>query len=182
MTSLGFQSVLSFWFDPANTKSWFKKDEEFDRLIAEQFGEIHAAAARGELWTWREKPEGRLAEVIVLDQFSRNMFRGDRRSFAFDSLALVLAQEAIAQGTDKSLDPDRRQFLYMPFMHSESLKVHERAVELFGSLEAEDNLRYELRHLEILKRFGRYPHRNEILGRSSTTEELAFLSQPGSAF
>ena len=177
-----FQAVLAFWFDPANKSSWFKKDHAFDRLITEQFGDIHAAAVRAELWSWREKPEGRLAEVIVLDQFSRNMFRGDPRSFAFDPLALVLAQEAIAQETDKLLDPDRRQFLYMPFMHSESLLVHDRAVELFGSLETEDNLRHELRHLDILKRFGRYPHRNEILGRSSTDEELAFLAQPGSRF
>ncbi len=176
------ERVLEFWFAPDREKQWFKKDPAFDALIADQFDEVYAAAALGELWPWRDTAPGRLAEIIVLDQFPRNMFRGQAMAFATDPLALVLAQEAIGTGADRDIEPTWRQFVYMPFMHSESLAVHEKAVELFRGLEEGDNLRYEMRHLEILKRFGRYPHRNEILGRESTPEEVEFLAQPGSRF
>ena len=139
-------------------------------------------AARCELWAWRGTPEGRLAEVLVLDQFSRNAWRDTARAFAQDPLALALAQEAVAGGHDLALPPPRRAFLYMPYMHSESLAVHEEALRLFGQPELAFNLDFERRHQAIVARFGRYPHRNAVLGRASTAEELDFLAQPGSSF
>jgi len=126
--------------------------------------------------------EGRLAEIIVLDQFSRNIYRGTARAFAQDSLALALAQEAISQDLDKQLSPEQRSFLYMPFMHSESKLIHEFALKLFQRLGNQANLEYEIKHKIIIDRFGRYPHRNQILGRESTEEELSFLTQPDSSF
>jgi uncharacterized protein (DUF924 family) len=130
----------------------------------------------------RKDAHGRLAEVIVLDQFSRNMFRNSPLSFAHDALALALAQEAIAVGADKSLNQTERSFLYMPFMHSESLKIHEIATRLFRDNGNQNSLAFELKHKAIIARFGRYPHRNSILGRKSTDEEIEFLKQPGSGF
>ena len=176
------QSVLYFWFKEIDPSQWWVKDLAFDAQIHAQFKDIHHQAVLGELYQWRETPKGRLAEIIVLDQFSRNMYRDTPQSFAFDSLALVLAQEAIRVGDDKLLTPQERSFLYMPFMHSESLMIHERAVELFSQPNMEHNLDFELRHKEIIDKFGRYPHRNEILGRTSTAQELTFLQQPGSSF
>ncbi len=158
------------------------KDERLDRLIADRFGEVHRQAAAGELFSWRSSPQGRLAEIIVLDQFSRNIFRGDARSFACDSEALVLAQEAIAQGHDLQLNLQEKSFLYMPFMHSESLLIHDQAVKLFTQKGLEYNLDFEFRHKRIIERFGRYPHRNAILGRISSPEEVEFLSGPDSGF
>jgi uncharacterized protein (DUF924 family) len=134
------------------------------------------------LFEWRKDAHGRLAEVIVLDQFSRNMFRNSPLSFTCDSLALALAQEAISVGADKSLNQAERSFLYMPFMHSESLKIHEIATELFRDNGNKNSLDFELKHKAIIARFGRYPHRNSILGRKSTDEEIEFLKQPGSGF
>ena len=140
------------------------------------------AAARGELWAWRETASGRLAEIIVLDQFSRNIYRDTPLSFAQDAQALTLAQKLVATALDKKLPIDQRAFAYMPYMHSESPKVHEQAVALFSQPGLEDNLSYELRHKAVIERFGRFPHRNAILGRASTAQELEFLKQPGSAF
>ncbi len=177
-----YQDVLKFWFEDSQPAQWWKKDENFDRLIIERFSALHYRATRCELFEWRNGPHGRLAEVIVLDQFSRNMFRGSPLSFAHDALALALAQEAISVGADKDLKPVERTFLYMPFMHSESMKIHEIAVELFRKNGIPGNLDYELKHKAIIERFGRYPHRNAILGRESTAEELEFLKQPGSGF
>lgn len=177
-----YQDVLKFWFEDAKPAQWWKKDEEFDRLIIERFSALHRRAARCELFEWRTEDRGRLAEIIVLDQFSRNMFRDSTLSFAQDALALALAQEAVSVGADKALNPVERSFLYMPFMHSESMKIHEVAVELFRRNGIECNLDYELKHQAIIERFGRYPHRNAILGRESTREEIEFLKQPGSSF
>ncbi len=174
--------VLHFWFDEIEPAQWWRVDEAFDARLGERFGALHAAAQAGELWAWRVTPAGRLAEVIALDQFSRNLFRGTARAFASDAMALALAQEAVAGGHDQALPPERRVFLYMPYMHSESRLVHVEAERLFAALAHGDHLEYERRHKAIVDRFGRYPHRNEALGRASTAEETAFLAQPGSRF
>ena len=131
---------------------------------------------------WRDTPHGRLAEIIVLDQFSRNLFRNSAKAFAQDGMALVLAQEAVRSGADAALMPQERVFLYMPYMHSESAAIHQTAVELFTRNGISDNLDYELKHKAIIDRFGRYPHRNAVLGRTSTPGEIAFLQEPGSSF
>jgi len=176
------QDVLHFWFDEATPQQLFKKDAAFDAEIRARFGETHRAAAHGELAAWRDTPDGRLAEIIVLDQFSRNLFRDDARAFATDGMALVLAQEAVRAGADRSIPEARLAFLYMPFMHSESRAIHVEAERLFRHPGLEDNYRFELKHKAIIDRFGRYPHRNVVLGRASTPEELAFLQKPGSSF
>ena len=175
-------NILHFWFTELTPKQHFAKDPALDETIRARFGATLEAAARCELFAWRATPEGRLAEIVVLDQFSRNVYRDTARAFAQDALALALAQELVASGQDRSLPLAQRSFSYMPYMHSESALVHAQAVELFSQPGMEDTLRFELRHQAIIERFGRYPHRNAILGRSSTTAELAFLSEPGSAF
>lgn len=177
-----FQVVIDFWFKELEPSSWFVKDEGFDALLRERFLSCYQQAIKGELYQWRTCPQGRLAEIIVLDQFSRNMFRDRPEAFSSDTIALVLAQTAVAAGCDQPLSPQERSFLYMPYMHSESAKVHEIAVQLFSQPGLERNLEFELRHKTIIDRFGRYPHRNKILGRVSTPEELEFLAQPGSSF
>jgi uncharacterized protein (DUF924 family) len=177
-----YQSVLQFWFEEISPAQWWKVDAEFDRLILNRFADLHRRAASSELFEWRAEPRGRLAEVIVLDQFSRNMYRGDRLAFAADILALALAQEAVAAKADGTLSPEERVFLYMPYMHSESRVIHEVAERLFKECGPKSNYDFELRHKAIIDRFGRYPHRNAVLGRQSTEEELEFLAQPGSSF
>jgi len=176
------QSIPHFWFTELTPKQHFAKDAALDEAIRTRFGATLEAAARCELFAWRATPEGRLAEVLVLDQFSRNVYRDTPRAFAQDALALVLAQELVASGHDGSLPEAQRSFAYMPYMHSESALVHTQAVALFTQLGNENNLDFELRHKAIIDRFGRYPHRNALLGRTSTPEELAFLSEPGSSF
>jgi uncharacterized protein (DUF924 family) len=175
-------NILHFWFEELSDKQHFAKDPVLDADIGKRFGATLEAAARCELFAWRSTPLGRLAEILVLDQFSRNVYRDTARAFAQDALALVLAQELVASGQDQSLTAAQRAFAYLPFMHSESLLIHAQAVQLFGQPGLENNLSFELRHQNILLRFGRYPHRNALLGRSSTSEEVAFLSQPGSSF
>ena len=175
-------AVLRFWFEEINRSLWFRKDADFDKLLAGRYGALHAQASLAELSAWRDAPAGRLAEIIVLDQFSRNLFRDSAKAFAQDGMALVLAQEAVRCGADAALSAQERVFLYMPYMHSESLAVHDAAVQLFTGNGIQGNLDFELKHKAIIERFGRYPHRNAILGRTSTAEELAFLSQPGSSF
>ena len=177
-----YQQVISFWFEEIESAMWWKKDEAFDALLVERFSGIHARAACCELFEWRKEPEGRLAEIIVLDQFSRNMFRDSALAFANDGMSLALAQEAISCGADQALTPVQRSFLYMPFMHSESLKIHEVAVELFRKNGIRSNLDFEFSHKKIIEMFGRYPHRNKVLGRESTVEEIEFLTRPGSSF
>lgn len=176
------QEVLHFWFEEATPAQLFEKDVAFDAEIRARFGETHGAAARGELAWWRDTPEGRLAEIIVLDQFSRNLFRDDARAFATDGMALVLAQEAIRAKADRDMPAPHRAFLYMPFMHSESPVIHVEAEHLFRQPGLENNYAFELKHKTIIDRFGRYPHRNRVLGRASTPEELAFLERPDSSF
>ncbi len=175
------QDIYNFWFKQIPPKNWWIKDTVFDQLLREQYSKLHAQANAGELSHWRKSPEGRLAEIIVLDQFSRNMFRDTPQSFASDSLALCLSQTAVAVGDDLKLSNLERQFLYMPYMHSESKLVHEQAENLFKAL-PEHGYDFELKHKAIIDRFGRYPHRNNILDRESTTEEIAFLKEPGSSF
>lgn len=177
--------VLGFWFEETSPAQWWAKSDVFDRVVETRFGALHAAAVRGELYAWRQgaaAADGRLAEIIVLDQFSRNLFRDRPEAFAADGMALVLAQEAVAAGLDQALAPTRRAFLYLPYMHSESALIHSLAVALFAADGMERNLDFERRHQAIIERFGRYPHRNAILGRQSTAAELEFLKTPGSAF
>lgn len=176
------KDILDFWFDPVHTAFWFAKSDEFDQQLQLKFQEVFLQACKAELWSWRSTAEGRLAEIIVLDQFSRNLYRDDPRAFAQDSMALVLSQEAIRLGLDQQLSPEQRSFLYMPFMHSESAVIHQQAVELFEKLGNPVNLDFEMRHKVIIDRFGRYPHRNQVLSRTSTPEELEFLRQPNSHF
>ncbi|MDJ0623612.1 MAG: DUF924 family protein [Desulfocapsaceae bacterium] len=177
-----YEDILRFWFEEIEPEQWFHKDDDFDALIAERFSAIHAQAIQCELYSWRGQPRGRLAEIIILDQFPRNMFRNTPQAFVADPMALTLAQEAVASETDHQLAIEEKKFLYMPYMHSESVKIHEAAEELFSQEGLESSLEWELKHKNIIDRFGRYPHRNKILGRQSTPEELAFLEQPGSSF
>jgi len=174
--------VLTFWFEEIEEKSWWLKSEKFDNSLRERFYDLHQKAVCCELFGWRVNAEGRLAEIIVLDQFSRNLYRDQAAAFAADSLALCLAQEAVALGADEPLNSQQRAFLYMPYMHSESLVIHEQALMLFNALGQEDQIEFELRHKDIIARYGRYPHRNKALGRESTPEELKFLAEPGSSF
>lgn len=184
------QNVLRFWFDELTDKQHFAKDAALDELIRTRFGDTLEAAARCALFSWRGSNVGRLAEIIVLDQFSRNVYRGTPRSFAQDGLALALAQTLVqtlvqglaASGQDQPFSAAQCQFIYMPYMHSESALIHTQAVQLFTQPGLENNLDFELRHQAIITRFGRYPHRNAILGRTSTREEIAFLNEPGSSF
>ncbi len=176
------QSILHFWFEELIPKKHFVKDAALDETIRARFGDTLEAAAKCELFAWRATAEGRLAEIIVLDQFSRNVYRDTPRAFAQDALALVLAQELVASTLDRNLPEAKRVFAYMPYMHSESALVHVQAVAVFTQLGIENNLSFELRHKAIIDRFGRYPHRNTILGRTSSTEELTFLAEPGSSF
>ena len=176
------QPILHFWFTELTPKQHFVKDAVLDANIRTRFSDTLEAAARCELFAWRATAEGRLAEIIVLDQFSRNVYRDTPRAFAQDALALVLAQELVASGRDRSLPEAQRVFACMPYMHSESALVHTQAVALFTQLGNENNLNFELRHKAIIDRFGRYPHRNAMLGRTSSAEELIFLSEPGSSF
>ena len=176
------QDILHFWFKELNDKQRFIKDAELDTAMAERFGATLQAASRGELFTWRTTPVGRLAEIIVLDQFSRNIHRDTPAAFAQDAQALALAQELVARGQDEWLEAPMRAFVYMPYMHSESLVIHEQAVRHFAQKGLENSLAFEHRHKAIIERFGRYPHRNDILGRASTAPEIEFLKQPGASF
>ena len=178
----GYKGVLDFWFVQSQPSQWWQKDQAFDRLISDTFGLLHSQAVAGELWTWRENPQGALAEILILDQFSRNIFRNLPQAFAADSQALVLSQIAVAQGFDQQLPKLERSFLYMPYMHSESLIIHQQAVKLFEQLDNQQSLDFEIQHKKIIERFGRYPHRNRILGRVSNQEEVNFLKQANSSF
>ena len=179
---MAYDDIITFWFDELEPSQWWKVDTELDRRIARRFGALHGQATRGELTHWRDTPAGRLAEVLVLDQFSRNIWRNTPKAFAQDAMALVLAQEAIRIRADRAVDIHQRRFFYMPHMHSESAEIHRQAIELFDQPGLEDNLRFGLLHRDIIQRFGRYPHRNAILGRPSTQAEREFLQQPGSSF
>ncbi|TMP71503.1 DUF924 family protein [Pseudoalteromonas sp. S1608] len=177
-----FNKIIDFWFNELDPKQWWQKDDGLDAQIKTRFGELHHQASVSELFDWRESALGSLAEIIVLDQFSRNIYREKPAAFACDALALALAQAAIAKGFDKELTDEQRVFLYMPFMHSESKLIHKEAVKLYKALGIKNNLDFEYQHKAIIDRFNRYPHRNKILGRDSTKEELEFLKQPNSGF
>ena len=177
-----YQEIIDFWFEEIDKSKWWIKDESFDELIRVRFSNIYAQAIKGELYSWRKNGLGMLAEIIVLDQFSRNMYRDKPESFSQDLTALTLAQTAISYGVDLELEQEKRSFLYMPFMHSESLLIHNQAVKLFTGLGQTSSLTFEKKHKVIIEKFGRYPHRNEILGRISSKEEKKFLQQPNSRF
>ncbi|QBF82247.1 DUF924 domain-containing protein [Shewanella maritima] len=179
--SMTAQHIIDFWFKQITPAQWWQKDDEFDKAIIRQFGSLLAQAEAGELAHWRESVIGRLAEVIVLDQFSRNAYRDTPKAFANDSMALTLAQYAVAQDDLMALSNEQAPFLIMPYMHSESALIHEQAVPLFEKY-AKGNLDFELKHKVIIDEFGRYPHRNQILGRESSAAEISFLTQPGSSF
>lgn len=177
---MNYKEIIDFWFEELTPEQWYKTDEALDLKITEKYIALHASVVAGELSYWRIEPMGRLAEIIVIDQFSRNIYRDDPKSFIYDSMALVLAQECIRGEHHKKFNPEFRQFLYMPFMHSESKIIHNTALLLFSEKGLEENLDYELKHKEIIERFGRFPHRNEILGRQSTLEEIQYLKENGS--
>ena len=177
-----YEQIIEFWFEELEPAQWWKKDAAFDALLKERFANLHGQAAAAELYDWRTCAEGRLAEIIILDQFSRNMYRDTPRAFAQDGMALALAQEAVAHGADQALSPAQRSFLYMPYMHSESLRIHQAAEALYRQNGVQSSFDFEMKHKRIIERFGRYPHRNGILGRPSTMEEIEFLQQPGSGF
>jgi uncharacterized protein (DUF924 family) len=187
--------ILGFWFgppsDPGHTRPrerWFLKDPAFDAECARRFLGTHEKAAAGELRAWRDEPRGSLALLLLFDQFPRNIFRGTPRAFATDALAREVARHALARGHDVPLPPVWRWFFYLPFEHSEDLHDQRLSVSLFETLalrhpaDGSEVLDYARRHLEIIERFGRFPHRNAILGRESTPEEIAFLQEPGSSF
>ena len=186
-----FEDVLAFWFGPADRRGkprpeWFRKDAAFDEEIRGRFGELHRAAAVRGLEAWRASPEPMLALVVLLDQFSRNLFRGDARAFAQDAHARECAREALARADDLRMLPVERQFLYLPFVHSEEARDQDRGVDRMASLEVFEETRgvaeWAEKHRAIIRRFGRFPHRNAALGRPSTPAELEFLARPGSGF
>lgn len=177
-----WQDIISFWFEEIEPQKWWQKSTDFDELLSKRYSGLLLRAKAGELSDWRTTALGSLAEILVLDQFSRNIFRDTADAFAADNLALCLAQWAISVGADKQLSQQQRQFLYMPFMHSESLAIHKQAVELYGQMDKAYGYNFELKHKVIIEQFGRYPHRNKILGRKSSSEELAFLKEPNSSF
>jgi len=194
LTASEADSVLDFWFGAPGSREfgsarnvWFSKDAAFDATIRERFGALVERALRGELEAWADEPRSALAQILLLDQFTRNAYRGTARSFAGDARALAAATRMVGSRQDEALAPFMRAFVYLPFEHAEGLAMQDEAIRLFTRLVGEapehaDMLDYAHRHRDVIERFGRFPHRNEILGRQSTTEEIAFVKQPGSAF
>lgn len=172
-----WDTIIKFWFKDSTPQQWFTKDKKFDALIKRRFLKTYEEVVAGETAPWRQSALGRLAEIIVLDQFSRNMFRGSPLAFAHDALALALAQEAIRARADSALELTERRFMYMPFMHSESKKIQKESVRLFALLGDQDTLKYAKDHKAIIDRFGRFPHRNSVLDRKSTVLEKRFLKK-----
>ncbi len=168
--------ILAFWREAGPSK-WFAKDEAFDQACRDRFMPTYEAAARGDLNEWELTPEGALAVILLLDQFPRNMFRGQRETYKTDPVAVMVADRAIERGFDHKVEPEFRRFFYLPFMHSESLRHQERSVALNEALGAEDSIKWARHHHDIIARFGRFPHRNVILGRETTPEEEAFLQE-----
>ena len=183
--------VLAFWFgDPPSAQprgEWFRKDAAFDAQVQQRFGAALELALAGGLRQWDAEPAGALARIVMLDQFTRNAFRGTPRAFAGDPLALAAARELVRGGGDRLLSPLQRWFAYLPFEHAEDLAAQAQSIALFTALAAEHPATEEARiwavkHREVVQRFGRYPHRNAVLGRASTAQEEAFLREPGSSF
>ncbi len=174
------QAVHTFWFEEARPEQWFARDLEFDKIICKRFKATHQAACDGRLNDWQADPRNALALILLLDQFSRNIYRDHARAFAQDALALKAAKQALARGFDQQCPDSEKAFFFMPFMHSENLAVQEQSVALFETnLPTSDNHRYAIEHHEIIARFGRFPHRNRVLCRPSTPEEIAFLDAGG---
>jgi uncharacterized protein (DUF924 family) len=174
------QDIINFWFHELTPQDWFRKNDQLDLLMRNRFQKIHDCAASGELFHWRHSAEGRLAEILILDQFSRNIYRNTPDAFKYDPMALLLAQEMMILKLDKGMDMSKKKFIYMPLMHSESRIIHDEALIIFQSLGDEETLKFECLHKEIIDRFGRFPHRNKILKRVSTQEEEIFLKDhPG---
>ena len=174
--------VLNFWFSERVKPLWFKKSADFDREIKQRFLDTYQRAEAGILNDWRDDPRDLLALIIVLDQFPRNLFRNTALAFATDKQAVELTKYAVNNNYQQNLSPEELAFLYMPLMHSENKQDQKKCVELFTELGREDNLKFAIEHRDIIDRFDRFPHRNEILGRQSTPEEQKFLTQPGSSF
>ena len=172
------EEIIEFWFAPSNQPLWFNSTPEFDQLLRERFLATYHAAAAGRLSEWQQTPTGALVLTIVLDQFPLNLFRGQSESFATEADARRVAAQAIARSFDQELTPTQRLFLYLPFMHSESLIDQARSVQLFEALGLEESLRFARHHHDLIARFGRFPHRNAILDRESSREELAYLAAP----
>ncbi|PXA99052.1 DUF924 domain-containing protein [Nostoc sp. 3335mG] len=171
------EDVLHFWFVEHGPDDWFAGKPEFDALIAERFTQTHAHAARAEAWEWRASARGRLAEIIVLDQFSRQLVRRRPEAFAQDRMALVLAQEMVGQGLDMQFTQPQRGFIYLPFMHAESSAIQSASVRLYEALGDEDQLKFATEHKKVVDRFGRFPFRNAALGRASTEDERAYMAE-----
>jgi uncharacterized protein (DUF924 family) len=177
-----YREILAFWFEEITPDKWWIAEPVFDELIRKRFLDLLLQAVRGELYEWRSHSKGRLAEIIVLDQFSRNIYRNTPQAFAQDAMALALAQEAVRANIHKRLAPAECSFLLIPYMHSESKLIHAQAEALYREFAPAENYDFEIKHKAIIDRFGRYPHRNQILGRASSAEEIEFLKQPGSGF
>jgi uncharacterized protein (DUF924 family) len=182
MSASAIDEIIGFWFGKLTPGDWWRKDSSIDTEISGRFGGVYDRLKAGIPPGWLSTPKGWLAAILVLDQFPRNMFRGDARAFATDAQALSLANQAIAGGIDAKLPPEQRAFIYLPFQHSEDAADQARSIELFTALGQPLNLDFAIRHKEIIDRFGRFPHRNESLGRKPTAEEIAFLQEPGSSF
>lgn len=177
-----WRAVLDFWLLQIGPYKWFSRDDALDEQIRNKFAASHKKAVAGALKSWRAAPQGCLGEIIVLDQFSRNLYRDNPRAFASDGQAREILELALARGFDSGMNNDEKRFLYMPLQHSENAADQTRSVELFRTLEDDKMFEYTLRHQEIIDRFGRFPHRNAVLGRNSTAEEIAFLKEPNSSF
>ncbi|TCD16453.1 DUF924 family protein [Oricola cellulosilytica] len=173
------KDVLDFWFDELEAEQWFKKDEALDKTIVERFGALHTKIAEMPVADLARTPRRALAAIIVLDQFSRNMFRGSAKSFASDAKARDLAATVIAAGDDADMTVNERHFLYMPYMHSETLDDQDRSCDLFRKLGKENGITYAEKHRDVIKQFGRFPHRNDVLGRETTGEEQRWLDDGG---
>ena len=178
MTQPSAADIVAFWRE-AGPEKWFAKDEAFDAEITRRFLSVHEAAAAGELGAWEATPEGVYALLILLDQFPRNMFRESPRAFATDARALAIAEHAIARGFDQAYEAPEKRFFYMPFMHSEALADQERCIALCAAAEDPEGLKYAEIHHDIIRNFGRFPHRNPVLGRPTTAPEKAFLAEGG---
>jgi uncharacterized protein (DUF924 family) len=177
-TELSPETILDFW-RAAGPKRWFEADDDFDKAIRERFLSAHEAAAAGELKSWEEMPEGALALLLLLDQFPRNMFRKTPRAFATDAQARGLARRALARGFEHNFETELRSFFYLPFMHSEDLADQDYCLAWYRAIGNPEGIKYAEIHRDAISRFGRFPHRNEILGRNSTPEEIAYLSAGG---
>lgn len=169
--------VLDFWFVEHGPQDWYSGDPEFDARCAARLADVYLQAVKGELWQWRQTVDGRLAELILLDQLSRQLHRGDAKAFAADMMALALAQEVVSAGLDQGLSVNEKLFIYMPYQHAESLVIQEESLRLFRSLDSDEYLPYAIEHHETIARFGRFPFRNAALGRISTPEELAYMAE-----